>query len=578
MPFPPQSPEFARLATRWLDGSATDAEAAQLWEHLRNDPDCAREFATHARFELLLEDTLRETQREQKVAAKVGQEMGRRHSRIVRRRMLAAAAAAMLLGFLAWLALPGPGPTAPQVTHAPTVSPSISHLTLPEGVRRGTTVLLARNEPAGPPAASVPAPETLRHRLDDFFLLGVDLDKVPLGAAIKRLEDQLRELNFANAPDLASLHVQIPAAAANKPVTFHSGSISFLKAVQALAGLIGYDLDVGTAALALVSRPNADPYRTETRSIHELAASFGTPSDSSRDRTSELIRDAFALGLKLFLSDGVITNVQATPGELQALALLAQSRDQVRAMPPAQFYIRAAHGSPGAQDRILTGQDADRERQDFFLSGGSNPPFITVPLTEHSATPQASQPGVILFSAGPVGDHQIYLNLSPGQLDAPPSGNADPSPKQNAALSPQPAAADPLLAVFSRKDVLQINTTVPASSVTIALGAGGTTGDPGSINPKSDNITGSFTTTSTGSSANLNGSTAVLGSTNTVSNNSGNLTFSSSMNVSEASYIDGVLRLTIQGEPNAALSASIDNLRATGKTVIVTIIPATPPP
>src|SRR3569623_1347621 len=216
MPFTPQSPEFARLAVRWLDGSATDAEAAQLWENLRNDPDCAREFAAHARSDLLLEDTLRETQREQGVAARVGQEMGRHRSKVVRRKMLTAAAAAMLLGLVAWLALPGRGPGAPQVAHAPTVSPPVSHHTLPEGVKRGTTILMARNEPPRPPDASVPTPDAFRHRMDDFFLLGVDLDKVPLAVAIKRLEDELRGLNFANAPGLASLHVQIPATAANK--------------------------------------------------------------------------------------------------------------------------------------------------------------------------------------------------------------------------------------------------------------------------------------------------------------------------------------------------------------------------
>ncbi len=574
MSSPSISPEFARLATRWLDGCATDQEAAQLWEHVRNDPACAQEFAAHARFDLLMEDTLGEQRREQGVADGVRLEMGRHRTRVLRRRVMAAAAAAALLGFLAWLAMPG-HPDAPEVVHAPAVSPPVSHLTLPEGVKRGTTILLARNEP--PPAT--PKPDSLRHRLDDFFLLGVDLDKVPLGAAIKRLEDQLRELNFANAPDLASLHVQIPADAANRSVTFHSGSISFLKALRVLAGLTGYELDVGDATLALISRPNTDPYRTETRNIRELAASFGTPSDPSRDRASEMVHDAFALGLKLFLSDGVITTVQATPGELQALALLAQSRDQVRAMPPAQFYIRASHGTPGAQDRILTGMDAERERRDFFLSAGPSPPVITVPLTENSAAQQVPQPNVILFSAGPVGDHQIYLNLSPSQIDPGTATDPAATPKQNASLT-QPTSTDPMLAVFNRNDVVQFNATVPASSNTLNLSTGTTANGGGTLTTKPEDVTLSQANTITGvSSLTLNGSASVNSSTNAFSNNNaGNLVISPSMGVTDSSYTDGVLRLTIQGEPNAALSASIDNLRALGKTVIVTVIPATPSP
>ena len=87
MPLDAQSPEFARLATCWLDGSATAEEAALLWQSVAEDPACAREFAAQARFELLLQDTLRERAREQGIAAGARQEAARHHGRVARRRM-----------------------------------------------------------------------------------------------------------------------------------------------------------------------------------------------------------------------------------------------------------------------------------------------------------------------------------------------------------------------------------------------------------------------------------------------------------------------------------------------------------
>ena len=118
MPLHPQSPEFARLATRWLDGSATAAEAALLWQNIGADAACAREFAEQARFDLLLQDTLRERQKEQQIAVGARQQVVRNQRKVAWRRTAAVAAVVLALGFLVWLVLPNQGDPIRPVANA----------------------------------------------------------------------------------------------------------------------------------------------------------------------------------------------------------------------------------------------------------------------------------------------------------------------------------------------------------------------------------------------------------------------------------------------------------------------------
>ncbi len=411
MSLPARSPEFARLATRWLEGSATAAEAGQLWESVMEDKACAKEFADQARFELLLQDTLREQLREQGIAAAARVKTVTFHRRATVRRALAAAATLAFAGYLLWLVLPADHiqkmPETVQATSPPAPVPT------PRSMPNNTMVLIARQLPSQP-AEDTP-PDSLQKQLDQFFLTGVDLDKVPLGRALKMLEDQLRELNFANKAELAALHVLLPPGAGAQPVTFHSGSISFLKAVRALAALAGYDVNADDTSVSLLARGGGNPLRQESRSLNTLLTRLGTTSDPSRNRLTELFNDARSLGLQLNSSldeNGNIVGLQATPGQFEALALMAQSRDQIRGMPPLIFYPRVSRSQPDAQNRILTGPEAQRERAEFdFANGPIRPAPIIVPLQEF--VPVNIMAGeTVELSATPVAGNNAYLRIN----------------------------------------------------------------------------------------------------------------------------------------------------------------------
>ena len=467
MPIDPQSPEFARLAARWLDGSATLAEAAQLWESVKADPACAREFAGQARFELLLQDTLAERARERGINASAQRESSRRYQRTQRNRALAVAAAVIAAGFALWLIQPNTTPTVAEsgphveLPLPPTSSPP--HPT--EAHSRRTTILVARETKS----ANQPATVSLKKHLDDFFLTEVNLEKVPLRQALKLMEDQLRELNFSNSQELAALRVRLPQGAGDEVVSFHSGGISFLKAIRAIGSLAGYDLDVDDTSLALVARANPGPMKEQSHSLESLASLLGTPEDPTRNRMAELIGDARSLGLHFDLNkDGTPTHLYATPGELEALSILAQSRDQIRSMPPLQFYVRATRGGSNP-DRIVTGTEADRIRAEYLRTAGPNPPVISLPMLESNYNLGSPQKGDVVMSAGPVGD-QRYIVFAPTdvQQNQVESGIAGSIPASTASLRQQQPSI-PTLAIIKPPDVLQFSISAQPQQPSVAF-------------------------------------------------------------------------------------------------------------
>ncbi len=546
MPRHRQNSEFARLALRWLDGSATAAEAARLWEFIRADPACAREFAEQARFDLLLQDTLRERQREQGIATGARREIVRHRARLGQRRAMAVAALVLAAGFLVWLVLPNHGTTVQDVTRAPVVNPPKAVPRAPGIKARHATVLVARQETAKPVADAPIQP--LRKRLDNFFLTGVDLDKVPLSLALKQLEDQLRELNFASTADLAALHVQLPPGAGARLVTFHSGSISFLKAARALAGLAGYDVEVSDSGATLVASADGNPSRQESRSVADMLAGLGGSTDPTRNHLDELLTDARALGVQLNLAaDGTVSGLRATPGEFQALSLLAQSRDQVRSLPPFQFYVRAIPAPPGSQDRILTGTEADQARSDFLQSAspGTPPVIVSVPMQESTLAGATAQPSEVFASASPVGADRIYLNLIPGPLDTS-------QPAQQTLNSSRAGPQDPVIAYVPPPDIVQFNTQVPPGTNTIKFTSPVSNATPNAILKTG----GLITLHPTSSTAVSNNASAAVANGMTFASSTGNLTLSSSM-------------IGVSSVTDAALSAGASNLQ-------ISIIPVTP--
>lgn len=542
MPLPANSPEFVRLATRWLDGTATAVEARQLWESVMSDVACAREFADQARFELLLQDTLRERLREQGIVAGARQQTVKYQRRTTMRRVLAVAAVAAMAGYLLWLILPAdrslPVPETAQVpSPAPVPRPPAPHSTM---------VLMARQDPAKP-AADTP-PDPLNKQLDQFFLTGVDLDKVPLNRALKQLEDQLRELNFANKAELAALHVLLPPGAGTQPVTFHSGSISFLKAVRALAALAGYDVNADDTSVSLLARSDGNPLRQESRSLNALLAQLGVTPDPTRSRLMELFNDARSLGLPLDTGldeNGNIVALRATPGQFEALALMAQSRDQIRGMPPMVFYMRASHSQPGTQNHIFTGPEAERERAEFDLATGANRPVpIIVPLQEFVPSDAMPQ-GVIMVVATPVGGDKVYLSVNSSTKKEPPPQD----PQQHLAAVPPPSK-DPIVAL--------LDSTPRGGGEVIKLNVG-STGDsvPGVVLVTSGSTLNANTTTnSTLSNAGNNlGTVSATNQTLTFANDGGGMTADAALQalarISEIS--DGMVRnwvariLTVDG-------------------------------
>ncbi|MDB6117340.1 MAG: hypothetical protein JWO08_1121 [Verrucomicrobiaceae bacterium] len=507
MPLPAHSPEFARLATRWLEGTATAAEAKLLFESVQADKACAKEFADQARFELLLQDTLRERLREQGIAAGAREKAATYHRRATVRRALAVAAMIAFTGYLLWLVLPSDhSQPVPETVQVPQVMPFPRSHPMPGN----TMVLMAREDPAKP-AADTP-PDPLQKQLDQFFLTGIDLDKVPLSRALKQLEDQLRELNFANKAELAALHVQLPPGAGAQPVTFHSGSISFLKAVRALAALAGYDVNADDTSVSLLARGNGNPMQQESRTLDTLLTKLGATSDPNRNRLRELFNDARSLGLQLDSSldaNGNILGLQATPGQFEALALMAESRDQIRSMPPMRFYMRASRSQPGTQNHIFTGSEAERERAQFEMATGPDRPApVIVPILEFVPT-DIFPPGTIMVVATPVGGDKIYLRVSPSFKNDPPT------PEQRLATTPS-AGKDATVAVVGatfqgKGEVLTLNvgaTIENLADVRLATaGIGGNTVNAGGLNFLSNSQT-----LSSGSTFNIDmptGSTAM---------------------------------------------------------------------
>ncbi|HYF35811.1 MAG TPA: hypothetical protein VD994_11005, partial [Prosthecobacter sp.] len=173
MPLDASSPEFARLATAWLEGTATAEEAAQLWQAVAEDEACAREFSAAARFEALMAETLRERAGEKEflremsgsAATVVAKAPPRRLYNTSFLRPLAMAAAFAVLGSMAWLLWPRT--EAFQIADSPPPKPKPPAAAVREPgppVKRLAAVAPTAQEAAS--AADVPLPE----RLDRFFL------------------------------------------------------------------------------------------------------------------------------------------------------------------------------------------------------------------------------------------------------------------------------------------------------------------------------------------------------------------------------------------------------------------------
>ena len=401
MSLEPHSPEFARLATRWLDGVATQEEAARLWAAIVASKACAAQFADHARFESLMEQTCAERAREQEVNGVVHKAVRKHHQR----RVLKIAAIVLALGAVLRLIWPGDGPV--MVHKAPAPVPPVAvkaAKSSPAVVMQPLRILVPPpKSPTSPPVA-----KPLQTVLDEFFLTSVSLDRVPLREAMLRLEEQLRALNYQQSAALASLRASLPAGAANQPVTFHSGAISYLKAVRAIAALANCEVQVSDVGLALILPVSSPLQKVQSLTIESLLANDGNGRHSDM---SELLQDARALGL---LAEGDIQphSISGTRGQFAALAELASSRHQIRNLPDIGVLPIVYPMSPSEKGRALTEKEAEEQLRIATQNGTLKPGMLNIRPGTGAVT--EGEPGGpdLLVSAVPSGPY-MQVTISP---------------------------------------------------------------------------------------------------------------------------------------------------------------------
>lgn len=409
----PPSADFADLATRWLDGIATPDEAARLWAAIKGNPENARAFAEMARFELLLESTSQSVAREAIVCA-VADEKTARHQH--RRKMVRAAKLAagfVLFGSIIWMLWPQGNPSSDIAATTPQSKP-VSPTQVKVQPKRDR-VLIAPPTTIAATAATTTKPRPLPQHLDEFFLTSVQLDKVRLQDAVRQMEDQLRALNFGRTSQLDQLRVVLPASAMNREVSFKSGAISFMKALRAVAALAGCEVLATDTSVVLNTRKDGLDQIEQRKATRSLLAADGL---GRHTHLAELLEDARALGM--VSDDGDQDTLRGTNAQFAALALMADSRHQVRALPDLSFFAYLAPAKPNDTSRVLTAEEA-REKAKAAPATAAVirvDPGSTVPTSAQAANAD------LLITAVPAGDG-TQLTISPN-FNAPAESTVPP--------------------------------------------------------------------------------------------------------------------------------------------------------
>jgi len=416
MPPAAHSPEFARLVQHWLDETATPDEAALLWQRVAECPDCAREFAAAARFESLLAETVATPAKAlftvlpggKEAAAPVGVKLGGSKPAHVRH-LLRAAAVLALLGWIAWLLRPAPQDSPQTARKTPAAKQILPQKRTLVGAATAPSTPVP-NVDKLPALPHIPLPE----RLERFFLTSVSFDQVPLSQALGLLQGQLQELNYLKTADLERLRVTVPAEAAGRRISFHSGPIVFLKAVRAIAALGGCEVSVDEPTLALILHREIFPQVPERRDVREILAgrvnADGSAADSDPARISELMKDAASLGLAVTpeTTAEMLAALLVTRGQWTALQVLTDAREQLRSYPAPifQMYVEEVEENPPQEDRVLDAEEVTAQRQANLVRG-----ITPVAVVQASVTPiipiimQGAQvPLQPLLTAQPVGE------------------------------------------------------------------------------------------------------------------------------------------------------------------------------
>jgi hypothetical protein len=139
-------------------------------------------------------------------------------------------------------------------------------------------------------------------------------------------------------------------------VSLKTGSISFLKAIEALATQAGWEVEVGDLLLALESKAQPFPQPTARHDLREvLAGRFDANGVSEADRPDLMAKvweDAVAQG---FVAADAVGGgpVRLTQGQVDTLRGLAESRSQMEQLPAQQYQMRLVAGGAFAPGQVL---------------------------------------------------------------------------------------------------------------------------------------------------------------------------------------------------------------------------------
>jgi hypothetical protein len=397
----PPSADFADLATRWLDGIATPDEAARLWAAIKANPENARAFAELARFELLLESTSQSVAREAIVCAVADEKTARYQHRRKMVRTAKLAAGFVLFGSIIWMLWPQGNP--PSDIAATTSQSKPVSSTQGKVQSKRDRVLIAPPATIAATATTAAKPRPLPQHLDEFFLTSVQLDKVLLQDAVRQMEAQLRALNFGRTSQLDQLRVVLPASAMNREVSFKSGAISFMKALRAVAALAGCEVLATDTSVVLNTRKDGLHQIEQRKTTRSLLAADGL---GRHTQLAELLEDARALGI--VSDDDDEDTLRGTNAQFEALALMADSRHQVRALPDLSFFAYLSPAKPNDTSRVLTAEEASEKAKAAPASAAviRVDPGSTIPTSAQAANAD------LLITAVPAGDG-TQLTISP---------------------------------------------------------------------------------------------------------------------------------------------------------------------
>jgi hypothetical protein len=401
MPLSPESPLFHHLATRWLDGVSTEEESAELLSAIQHDPGCAAAFAQMARFEELLRQTA--TTREQSLPVALEAEhrtQQHQHKRQLKRVAWSAAAAAVVITSFLWQFR-----EPKQQVIAGHTKPLPQTVIKPQRRSLPAKVVMQSSR-----SANTDQLTTLEQLLADFFLPGLDFDGLPLQQAFDHMLAQLQELDFSQREALQQLRIHLAPDAKQRSITLRTGAISFLSAVRAVCAITDCESELTSGQLSISPKLRSAVQESRAGAAFVAAAPHFS-ADQVRVLHAGVLSDAKSLGMSVDDAG----KIHGSTGQMEALALLSQTRGRVAAMQPVPLLVfpRTRSPSPTQNNRILTPEQTQLERQ----RAGQAQRLVLKPIVdelqpEHFATTNENRSDVVI-TVSPIGDDSWKLSLVP---------------------------------------------------------------------------------------------------------------------------------------------------------------------